>query len=121
MARRINSKKPHSPKIGEPGGVERKRRLYKTDVVRRVAKETRLSQRAVSDALNGALKQVTLALAQGQFVVFPGLGTFYTRMRKASTARSFETGKPMKVPAMRVAAFRAGELLKQAVRKRKAK
>jgi nucleoid DNA-binding protein len=95
------------------------KRLYKTDVVRRVAKEERLSQRVVSDALNGALKEITSALGREEAVVFPGFGTFYTRIRPASTARSFATGKAVEVPAMRMAGFRAGVLLKQAVRKRK--
>ena len=97
------------------------KRLYKTDVVRRVAKEERISQRVVSDALNGALKEITSALGREETVVFPGFGMFYTRMRAASRARSFKTGKPVEVPAMRMAGFRMGTLLKQAVRKRKTK
>jgi DNA-binding protein HU-beta len=91
--------------------------MYKTDVVRRVAKDTRLSQRIVSDVLNATLKEVIQALVKVDKVVFPGFGVFYTRYRPESEGRSFKTGRTIKVRAMRLAAFRAGELLKRAVRK----
>ena len=138
MARKtiIRKTNPEFPEVGKPGGAlgklaaairdtggflkpMKQKRLYKTGVVRRVAKDSRLSQRVVSDALNRALGQITSALARNESVSFPGFGTFYTRMRVASTARSFATGKPVAVPPMRVAGFRVGELLKQAVRKGK--
>jgi DNA-binding protein HU-beta len=135
MARKaVRKAEEDSPESDEPRGAVGKfvraitgtlrtrpgqeKRLYKTDIVRRVARDTRDSQRAVSDALNGALKQISLALSRDEMVVFPGFGTYYTRMRPASTARSFATGKPVEVAAMRVAAFRAGEVLKLAVRTR---
>ena len=93
--------------------------MYKTELVRRVAQETRLSQRVVSDVVTAALEEMTLSLSKADVVVFPGFGTFYTRVRPASRARSFQTGRTLKVPALRLAAFRAGELLKKAVRRRK--
>jgi len=93
--------------------------MYKTELVRRVSKDTRLSQRIVSDVLTEALKEMTLSLSKEENVVFPGFGTFYTRVRPASQARSFQSGKTINVPKMRLAAFRAGELLKKAVRRNK--
>jgi DNA-binding protein HU-beta len=87
--------------------------------VRRVAKDTRVSQGTVSDVLTTALNELTLSLSKAENVVFPGFGTFYTRIRPASRGRSFTTGKTVTVPKMRLAAFRAGELLKKAVRRSK--
>lgn len=89
--------------------------IYKTEVVRRVAKETRLSQRVVSEVLDTAHATVKLALRQGTSVVFPGFGTFYTRERGERSVRNIRTGEPMTIPAGRQAAFRAGEHLKHAV------
>ncbi|TAK28848.1 MAG: HU family DNA-binding protein [Chloroflexota bacterium] len=119
--------------IGLPGVVKRvgafvlenrqenKQHRYKTDIVRQVAKDTGLTQREVLESLNGTLKQISSALSRGEVVVFPGFGSFYTRVRAASSARSFATGKRVEVPAMHMAGFRAGKLLKERVRARKTK
>ena len=56
--------------------------MYKSELVRRVSKETRLSQRVVSDALNETLRTIWSTLRDGQSVVFPGFGSFYTSDRK---------------------------------------
>jgi DNA-binding protein HU-beta len=90
--------------------------VYKTDVVRRVAQETRLSQRAVRDALTSAMQVITQALKEGKTVTLPGFGTFYTSNRGEGTVRDIRTGARITVPARRVAGFRVGELLKQSVR-----
>ncbi len=91
--------------------------MYKTDIVRKVAKETRLSQRIVDDVVRESLAAITQALRDGQTVVLPGFGTFYTKERKASTVQHIRTGEPLDIPAMRQADFRTGELLRRAVRK----
>ena len=74
--------------------------MYKTDIVRSVAKETRLSQRVVNEVLTESLHAMTQALGRGQTVVLPGFGTFYTKERKASQVRHIRTGEPMTIPAM---------------------
>ena len=90
--------------------------MYKTDVIRKVAKETRLSQRIVSDVLTESLMTITRALREGQEVVLPGFGTFYTKDRKAGTVKHIRTREVIDIPAMRQADFRAGEVLRRAVR-----
>ena len=91
--------------------------MYKAHIVRKVAKETRLSQRIVDDVLRETLTTVTQALRDGQTVVLPGFGTFYTKERQPSTVRHIRTGEMIAIPALRQADFRVGELLRQAVRK----
>ena len=93
--------------------------MHKEQLVKKVAKETRLSQRLVSDVLKETFRQITSALADKGQVTFMGFGSFYTRQRKASEVKSPQTGKAIKVPAMRLAVFRAGALLKKAVRRSK--
>src|SRR5438552_18748500 len=93
--------------------------VYKNDVVRLVARDTRLSQRAVGDALNSAVKVISQALKDGKTVTFPGFGTFYTSQRKEGTVKHIKTKEAITVPARRVAAFRVGQLLKKGVRNAK--
>ena len=90
--------------------------VYKNDVVRKVAQDTRLSQRVVADALNSAVKVISQALREGKTVTLPGFGTFYTSQRGEGTVKHIKTRETITVPARRVAAFRVGALLKQTVR-----
>ena len=62
-------------------------------------------------------RRFTQSLRDGQSVVLPGFGTFYTKERKASQVRHIRTGEVIDIPAMRQADFRVGELLRRAVRK----
>jgi DNA-binding protein HU-beta len=91
-------------------------------VTRKVAAETRLSGRAVSDVINATLEKIQWGLRQGDKVTFPGFGTFYTRHQKEGKVRDIRSGKIITLPARRVVAFRVGAVLKRSVRKgRKAK
>ncbi|HEU0113192.1 MAG TPA: HU family DNA-binding protein, partial [Thermomicrobiales bacterium] len=89
--------------------------MYKTELIRCVAKETRLSQSAVHAALTASLRQIAAALAAGEPVTLPGFGTFYPSRHQAGRIRDVRTGKLITVPARRTAAFRAGAILKRAV------
>ena len=89
--------------------------MYKTELVRRVARETGLSQRVVGQVLTSSLRGVQRALAAGERVTIPGFGTFYTSQRQAGRVRSVRTGRQVEVPARRVAAFRVGAVFKRAV------
>ena len=90
--------------------------MHKTDVVKRVARETRLPQHFVSDVLTAQHRMIEQTLREGKTVTFPGFGTFSTSERHGGTLKHIRTGKPIKYPARRVATFRAGEILKRAVR-----
>jgi nucleoid DNA-binding protein len=90
--------------------------MYKRELIRRVAKRTGFSQRAVGHIFDASITSIEETLQRGQSIRLPGFGTFYTRERAASTAVDFKTKQPVKVPAMQVAGFRVGKLLKTAVR-----
>ena len=89
--------------------------MFKTDIVRRVARQANLSQRVVTLVLGTSLHTIEGALAAGERVTFSGFGTFYTSQRKAGRVRHVRTGRHVAVPARRVAAFRVGDVLKRAV------
>jgi DNA-binding protein HU-beta len=89
--------------------------MYKTELIRRVARETRLSQRVVADVMDATQRLIGETLRAGQQVTLPGFGTFYTRKRQASKVKHIRTHKEISVPARTIAAFRTGEVLKRAV------
>ncbi len=89
--------------------------MYKTHLVRRVAQETGLSQRVVRQVLASSLQTIEAALTVGERVTLPGFGTFDTSQRRAGRIRSIRTGRQVEVLARRVAVFRVGAVLKQAV------
>jgi DNA-binding protein HU-beta len=89
--------------------------MYKTELIKRVAKETRLSQATVNTVLTASLRQIAAALATGEAVVLPGFGTFAPSMQQARRIRDVRTGRMLTLPARRTATFRAGAILKRMV------
>jgi DNA-binding protein HU-beta len=89
--------------------------MYKTTVIRQVAKRTRLSQHIVSDVVSAMHRLIEESLRGGESVTFPGFGTFYQSKRKGGQVKHVRTGKMIKYPGRAVAAFKAGDILKRAV------
>jgi DNA-binding protein HU-beta len=56
------------------------------------------------------------ALKKGDKLALTGFGTFSVAKRRARTGRNPQTGKEIKIPVTRVAKFKAGNLLKSAVK-----
>jgi DNA-binding protein HU-beta len=59
---------------------------------------------------------VTKALKKGDRLTLTGYGTFSVAKRRARKGRNPQTGKEIKIPAGKVAKFKAGRLLKSAVK-----
>jgi DNA-binding protein HU-beta len=93
--------------------------MYRTDLVKQVARRTGLNQRVVSDVLRASQQLVAQTLAAGESVTIPGFGSFYVREQAEGTIRHIQTGQATRIPAHRVAAFRVGAVLKRAVRDRR--
>src|SRR3954468_4481955 len=89
--------------------------IYKTKLVRHVAKRTKVNQQLISIVIHGLAAEIAASLQQGDTVQLTNFGTFYSRPRPAGRVRDFTTGAWREVPAGTVAAFRAGALLKKAV------
>src|SRR5664280_1104844 len=73
--------------------------MNKTDVVRRVARETRLSQRVVSDVIGATHRLIEETLRDEKSVTFPGFGTFQTSQRKGGKVKHVRTGLPTAYPS----------------------
>src|SRR4051812_41823293 len=89
--------------------------IYKTELVRHVAKRTKVSQQVISVVIHSLAAEIAAGLQRGDTVRLTNFGTFYSRPRAAGRVRDFTTAAWREVPAGTVAAFRAGALLKKAV------
>ena len=90
--------------------------MYKTELIRSVSKETRLSQRIVSYVIEASHRLIEQTLRDGNSVTFPGFGTFLIREKKEGQVKDVSTGELVRYEDLRVDAFKVGEVLKRAVR-----
>lgn len=90
--------------------------MTKAELVASIGKEAKISKAAAEKALNAFCNTVTKALKKGDKLTLTGFGTFSVAKRKARTGRNPQTGKEIKIPATKVAKFKAGNLLRNAVK-----
>lgn len=90
--------------------------MNKAQLVKSIAKKAGLPLNKAEKALNGLLETVTQSLKKGEKVALIGFGTWGSKKRPARTGRNPQTGKPMKIPARKVAFFKVGSKLKDAVK-----
>jgi DNA-binding protein HU-beta len=93
--------------------------MTKADLVARIAKEANITKKAASSALNALVEAVHQSLKKDGEIRISDLGTFKVTKRKARTGVNPQTKKKMKIPAMKVPAFRASKALKEAAKKAK--
>lgn len=90
--------------------------MNKTEFIEAVAKTAKLSKAAAADAVNAVLEVVAKTLKKGDAVQLTGFGTFAVAKRAARTGRNPATGKTIKIAATKAPKFKAGALLKKAVK-----
>ena len=91
--------------------------MNKAELVEAIAKDARITKSQAQDALDSFTKNVEKSLKKGKKVTLVGFGTFSTSKRAARTGRNPQTGKPIRIPARRVARFAPGKALKDSVRR----
>lgn len=89
--------------------------MNKADLIDRVAQTTGEAKSKVSAVVDATVLSVQSALAKGERVALPGLGTFQARARNARMGRNPQTGAPVKIPATTIPVFKAGQTLKDLV------
>ena len=76
-----------------------------------------VTKKAASDCLESFIAGVTKELKKGNTVTITGFGTFRVSKRAARTGvNPRNPGQKIKIPAMKLPAFKAGKSLKDAVR-----
>jgi len=90
--------------------------MNKSELVESMAKASGISKAAAEKALNGMLDSITGALKKGDKVTLVGFGTFSVSKRAARQGRNPQTGNPITIKARKVARFKAGSKLADAVK-----
>lgn len=91
--------------------------MNKSELVEAIAHGSGVTKADAQRVLDTFMMTVTDALKSGDQVVLPGFGSFSTGNRSARTGRNPQTGQTIQIKASRVAKFRAGKTLKEAVQK----
>ncbi len=91
--------------------------MNKAELVNAVAKKTGLSKKETEQAVNATFEAITETLVAGEKVQLVGFGAFEVKERGARVGRNPQTKKEIEIPATRVAAFKVGKALKDAVAK----
>ena len=91
--------------------------MTKQDLVNAIATEAGVTKKAAGDMLASLLKNVTKSLKKCETVTITGFGTFRVSARRARVGvNPRNPGQKIKIPAMKLPAFKAGKSLKDAVR-----
>ncbi|SFI69058.1 integration host factor subunit beta [Treponema bryantii] len=89
-------------------------KITKGDLVDAVYKSTDVEKQIIQKIIDSFLLHTRESLETGATIELRGFGTFEARLRKGrSEARNPKTGEKLSVEPHYVAAFRAGQLLKE--------
>ena len=99
----------------EPRSFQRRNIMNKAELVAEVAKLADLNKKQADAAVAAVIDAVTYALKKGEKVQLVGFGSFEAKERAARMGRNPKTKEEIKIPATKVATFKAGKALKDAV------
>jgi len=89
--------------------------VNKSELVDYVAAEADISKAAAARAVDAFTGAVVKSLKKKEAVTLVGFGTFDVSKRSARTGRNPQTGEAIKIKASKVAKFRPGQGLKDAL------
>ena len=95
--------------------------MNKKELIVAAAAASGLSQKDVEKALKAINEAIVAEVAKKGKVQLIGFGTFEARERAARTGKNPQNGKPIKIAAATVPAFKAGKAFKEAVNAKPAK
>lgn len=90
--------------------------MTKSDLVAIMAEDAGITKAAAEKALNSFIGAVIDALGKGDKVTLVGFGTFSVAKRAAREGRNPRTGEKITIPAAKVAKFKPGSKLREAVK-----
>ena len=92
--------------------------MTKTELIEAIVKETKATKATAEKHLSVTLGAIQKAIRKGDSVNLIGFGSFSVVTRKARNGRNPQTGKPLKIPATKVAKFTPGKGLKEAAKRK---
>jgi len=90
--------------------------MTKAELISTVAKEAKTPKATAERILNAFQGVLAKVLKRGDKLILTGYMSFSVGKRKARKGRNPQTGEEIKIPAGRVVKFKAGNLLKSAVK-----
>ncbi|MBL8486527.1 MAG: HU family DNA-binding protein [Rhodocyclaceae bacterium] len=90
--------------------------MNRTDLIEYMALRADLSKSAAGRCLDALVDAVSAALEKGDSVTLAGFGTFSVGNRAARSGRNPKTGEALAIGATRVAKFKPGKALRDAIR-----
>ena len=90
--------------------------MNKGELINAIAEESGLNKADSKKALDAFISSVTNALKEGNKVALVGFGTFAVSERAARTGINPSTKAPIRIPAKKVARFKAGAELSDAIK-----
>lgn len=90
--------------------------MNKTELVSALAEKMELTKKDAEKALVAFTDIVTEELVKGERVAITGFGAFEVANRAEREGRNPKTGEPMTIAASKAPKFKAGKLLKDAVK-----
>ncbi len=89
--------------------------MNKAELVDAIAEGAGITKADANAALDAMIDAITGALAKGDKISLPGLGSFGVSDRAARTGRNPATGAEIQIPASKAAKFSAAKALKDAL------
>ncbi len=89
--------------------------MNKSELVSAIAEASGLTKADSEKALNATTEAIKSTLAKGESTQLIGFGTFSISERSARTGRNPQTGKEIQIAAKKVAKFKAGKALDEAI------
>ncbi len=89
--------------------------MNKQELVSAMAEKAGLSKADADKAVNAFVETVKGAMAKGDSIQLIGFGTFSVSERSARTGRNPQTGKEIQIASKKVAKFKPGKALDEAV------
>ncbi|GIC76572.1 HU family DNA-binding protein [Moritella sp. F3] len=90
--------------------------MNKAQLIDSVAAKADISKAAAGRAIDAMIESVTETLEKEDSVTLVGFGTFSVRDRAARTGRNPQTGEEIQIAASKLPVFKAGKLLKDALK-----
>jgi len=90
--------------------------MQKDELIQAIVKKIGLSKRQAAESLTVLLDEITKSLSRGEEVVLTGFGKFKVSQRKERKGRNPKTGETIKIAARKAPVFKAGKVLKDAVK-----
>lgn len=91
--------------------------MNKTELIYTVCKKTGLPKNETELTISTVFDTIASSLASGEKVKLVNFGTFEVKERHKRVGRNPRTGGPVEIPASRLASFKAGKALKEAITK----